>query len=146
MPAGRVRVHQAGAGRGVVRDEPERGVAEFQAEHDPAVARGHVGTAVTIDPVRGGHARVLDHAEQVHGHQPQAGHRDSPAATVDTEDTEDTGAASAWPGWGWSQLARFAPGSSTRQNASAGPLISVLGPGPWPNSMHWPVEMTPTDR
>ena len=39
-----------------------------------------------------------------------------------------------------------AAASSTRQNALAGPLSSVLGPGPWPNIMHCPVEITPIVR
>ena len=74
-----------------------------------------------------------DHAEQVDGDRPGlARHRDCPPDVA--------------AGCGWNQLARFAPGSSTTWKASAGPLSSVLGPGPCPNSRHWPVEMTPMVR
>ncbi len=128
-------MHQARAGRGVVGGEPEGGVTEPQVQHDPAVADRHIAAAVTVDAVRGvAEPGMLDHAEQVHRHQAQRGHRDSCAA------------AAAASGSGCSQLARLASGSSTSQNASDGPLASVLGPGPWPNSMHWPVEMTPMVR
>src|SRR6185437_11445129 len=64
VPGRRVRVDQAGAGRGVIGVKREDGVAEFQAEYDPAVPGRHVGAAVPVDPVgRAVQGRVLDGAE-----------------------------------------------------------------------------------
>ena len=126
-------MHQARAGRGVVGVPAERRLAEPQAEDDAAVARRHVGAAVGADPVRRvAKLRVLDQAEQVHRDGPEvlaglAGHRLTSGAACN-------------------QLARLESGSVTRRNASSGPLMSVLGPGPCPNSMHCPVEMTPIVR
>jgi hypothetical protein len=82
MPGRGVRVHQAGARRGMVAGQPEHRVPELQVQHDPAVSQGHVRSAVTVDPPRAAvQRRVLDHAEQVDGHRPQRGHADPPADT-----------------------------------------------------------------
>ncbi len=108
-------------------------VAESHAENQAAVPGREEGVPVGIHPVRGvTERRVLDDPEHVDGD------RVEPAP----------GFRAHWPGSAspCSQAARFASGSSTSANASSGPLISELGPGPWPNSMHWPVEITPMVR
>jgi len=112
-------------------------------QDDAPVTDRYVGHPVGIDPVWAvPKDRMLNHAEQVDRdalQQPSLALRcliggAGPAAHQPA------------PGSAWYQLARFASGSSTSANASAGPLISVLGPGPWPNSMHCPVEITPMVR
>ncbi len=128
MPRVLVRMHEARTGRCVVGVSREHGLAEPGAEHDAAVPGRHVAAAILIHPVRrAAEFRVLSHAEQVHGDRAQLAHRLHSCPPC-------------------SQLARLAPVSVTTWKASAGPLSSVLGPGPWPNSMHWPVEITPIVR
>ena len=133
MPRGLVGMHQAGAGGCVVGVPGEHGLTEPGPEHDAAVSRRHVAAAVAVNPVRrAAEFRVLNHAEQVHGDRAQPGR---------------LGHAHRLHSCPWcSQLARLASGSLTTWKAPAGPLSSELGPGPWPNSMHWPVEITPIVR
>ena len=111
-------------------------VTQPHPQDQAAVPGREVGVPIGIHPVRGvAERRMLDDPEHVDGDRVQPAARACPAGA------HRPGSVSPC-----SQAARFASGSSTRANASSGPLISELGPGPWPNSMHWPVEITPMVR
>jgi hypothetical protein len=130
-------VYQAGAGRRVVAVERENRVAERQPEHDAAVTHRNVGVPVGVYPIRAvAEFGMLDRAEEVDRYRVQLSCHGPCPPPADP---------ARWPD-PWYQLARFAAASSTTLKASSGPLSSELGPGPCPNSMHWPVEMTPMVR
>src|ERR1700735_2315205 len=134
MPRPLIGVDQAGARGGVVGVTGKDGLAQPDAQHDAAVPDWHVGIPVRAHLVgRAAELWLLDQAEQVYSHRAQSqpfgvhAHRLASCPSCN-------------------QLAKLAPGSVTKRNASAGPLISELGPGPCPNSKHCPVEITPMVR